>query len=491
MNIVLLSLDHELYCIGIRILSSCLRAAGHQVKCLFLPPQTGSDERIPKFKSGYSLRVLHEIRLMCGHADLIGISLMTNQFAQASEITGFLKKEGVSAPILWGGIHPTVEPESCLEFADMVCLGEGEEAIVDLANGMESGHAFHATKNIWFKRGREIVRNSLRPLIQNLDAIPFPDYSCRDHYFVQDDRIEELTRDRLVQFKGERFQGDGKTIRYPIMTSRGCPYACTYCCNDIYHQLYPGQKQLRWRSIENILDELKMIQTEVSPISFVVMIDDNFTARSLHDLKEFAQRYREEIALPFFCQCSPLTISDEKMNLLLEAGCEKITMGVETGSERIARMYNRERFHHAVPGAIALIESYRHRMPNAASYQFIIDNPFETFEETLETLTIAVGLRKPWNSPIYSLMLYPGTTLYKKALQSGLITDKYSQIYCRDWLEQSNPFFQFWVKLYRANYPSSLLRILLKPSIAKLLAGSTAVNIWKLYPLRRLLGRGR
>jgi radical SAM superfamily enzyme YgiQ (UPF0313 family) len=435
--------------------------------------------------------LLQEIKLICERSDLIGISLMTNQFVQASMITKFLKEQGVRAPIIWGGIHPTVEPESCLDYADMVCIGEGEDALIELLNCMESGNTYWETRNIWFKRGQAIIRNSLRPLIQNPDTIPFPDYSCRDHYIAQGEHIDELTRDRFVHFKGERFNGDGKAIHYPIMTSRGCPYNCTYCCNDIYHQLYPKQKQLRWRSIENIINELKTIQREVSPISFVYIVDDNFTARSLNDLKEFGRRYRAEIGIPFFCQCSPLTISDDRMEILLEAGCAKITMGVETGSERIAKMYNRERFHNAVPNAIAIIEKYRDRMPNPASYQFIIDNPFETVDETLETLKIAVGLRKPWNSPIYSLMLYPGTTLYKTAMQSGLITDKYSQIYCRDWLDQSKPFFQFWVRLYRANYPSLLLRILLKPWIAKLLTSNAVANIWKTYPFCRLWTRGR
>lgn len=404
---------------------------------------------------------------------------MTNQFIPAVSITEYLKTHGVAAPIIWGGIQPTVEPEECLEYADIVCLGEGEDALVELLDHMSKGDSYLETRNMWFRSRNGIIRNPMRPLEQDLDKIPLPDYSCENHFIIHGDYIEALTADKLVQFEGERFRAKGKTIRYPLMASRGCPYSCTYCCNSVYESLYFKQKRLRWRSVDNVIDELQMIREKVGPLAFVHIVDDNFSAQPQKKLEQFCNRYQSEIGIPFSCQVSPLTITTEKMELLFNTGCAKVTIGIETGNERIAEMYERGRFHKAVPHVISLIESYRPRMLLPPTYQFIIDNPYETLDETLDTLQLAASLPRPWHNPVYSLMLFPGTPLYERAMQDGLITDKYSQIYGRNWLDQSKPFFQFWVRLYRANIPPILLRILLWSWIARLLTSNFADTLWK------------
>lgn len=490
MNVTLISLDQELYCAGIRILSACLRQAGHHVQCIFLPPKVCSDLKTPKFQVTYSAPLLDEVRTLCADSDLVGLSLMTNQFIPAINVTEHLKRLQIAAPIIWGGIQPTVEPEICLEYTDIVCLGEGEDALLELVDHMEHGRPYFEIRNMWFKSGEGIIRNPPRPLEQELDKIPLPDYSCENHFIARGDRIEALTLDDLVQFVGERFRAQGKAIRYPLITSRGCPFSCTYCCNSIYERLYPKQKRLRWRSVDNVISELQMIQ-EIAPLAFVYIVDDNFTARSKRDLEIFCERYRTEIGIPFSCQVSPLTITAEKMNLLLNAGCAKVTMGVETANERIAKMYNRGRFHKALPVAISLVEEYRSRMSLPPTYQFIIDNPYETLDETLETLQLAVSFPRPWHNPIYSLMLFPGTPLYEQAKQDGLITNKYAQIYGKNWLDQSNPVFQFWIRLYRANIPPFLLRLLLLPWIARLLTSDFANAIWRMRIVRWLWNKPR
>ena len=181
MRITLISLERELLCFGIRILSSCLRkpTIGH-VWCLWCHVKQKMQQ--PSFVSTYSEEMLAELRELSLDSHLIGISLMSNQMMQAISITEYLKSHGISAPIIWGGVQPTVEPEECLKFADMVCIGEGEEAIVELAHRMEENRPYLQTNNIWFNTSNGIVRNELRPLIQNLDSIPFPDYSCSDHF---------------------------------------------------------------------------------------------------------------------------------------------------------------------------------------------------------------------------------------------------------------------------------------------------------------------
>lgn len=487
MKITLISVDDELYCIGVRVLSACLRQAGHIVQLLFLPPPVRNSGTSEKFRMEYSAELLESVRHACTDSDLVGISLFTNYFLRAVSITQYLKEHHLKAPVIWGGVHPTVEPEACLEYADAVCIGEGENAIIELMNHMEKANPYWETRNIWFKRGAEIVRNPLRPLIQDLDAIPFPDYSGENHFLASRDRLQPLTPARLVEFRGERFASRSEGIYYPIMTSRGCPFSCTYCCNSVYKRLYPSEKRLRWRSAENVVGELKMIMEKIGRIALVLMVDDNFTAQSEQSLREFCKLYKNEIGVPFACQCSPLTINEAKIKILIEAGCAKIVMGVESASSRINAMYGRERFHVALPRALALIEQYRSKMRFPPSYQFIIDNPYETLDETLETLKLAISLKKPWDNPIYSLMLFPGTPLQEMADKDGLIPDKISGVCKKDWHDQSNLLFRAWIRLYRANAPRVLLRVLLVPAVARLFAGNRMKTLAKSAGFRRTL----
>lgn len=485
MKITLISLEPELFSYGLRILSSCLREKGHETRMVFmLPPKYKKQKE--KYKTEYDRDAISNLLELCSDSDLIGISLMTNQFTRAIQLTNALKENGIKVPIVWGGVQPTVEPEECIAYADIVCIGEGEGALVELADRIEHNESYLDIKNLWIKTENKIERNQLRPLIKDLDTIPFPDYSCQNHFVIEGFVKNELTVKYLISFQGERFKGDGKSIPYMFMTSRGCPFSCTYCGNSAYKRLYPGQSLLRWRSHQNIIDELKMIQKELAPISYLYMVDDNFTARSEEKLKAFCEIYKKEIGVPFFAQVSPLEINEEKMNILFEAGCAHITMGVETANSRIAEIYNRSKEHKVLPEAIALLEKYRSRMNPPPTYQFIIDNPYETVEEMVETLRLAASFPRPWSNPIYSLMLFPGTPLYKRALEDDIIKDKYSQIYSRDWKSHSILYFQFWIKLYRKNVSPLFLKAMLNNCIVKFFTSKFTNVFWELKILRWL-----
>ena len=488
MKVTLVSLEPEVYSYGLRILSSCLREKGHDTRMIFMLPDKQRSHG-DKFKTKYDQEAVRNLSELCSDSGLIGVSLMSNQFIQAIQITESLKANGIRVPIIWGGVQPTIEPEECLKFADFVCLGEGEEALIELADRMGRHEPYFDTRNMWFKTEGSIVRNQLRPLIQNLDIIPFPDYSCKDNFIIQGRSVKELTVETLLSFQGERFRGDGRSIPYMFMTSRGCPFSCTYCGNSAYKRLYPGQNLLRWRSDSNIIEELQMIQRELAQISYLYMVDDNFTARSEDRLRAFCEIYKKMIGIPFFAQVSPLTISEEKMDILFDAGCSHITMGVETANSRVAELYNRAREHKALPAAIALVEQYRSRMSPPPTYQFIIDNPYETTDEMVETLRLALSFPKPWHNPIYSLILFPGVPLYEKALTDGIMRDKHAQIYTRNWLSQSKPFFQFWIRLYHGNASPVLLRAMLTRRIVRVMTSNVASVLLNMKGFRWLLGK--
>ena len=186
------------------------------------------------------------------------------------------------------------------------------------------------------------------------------------------------------------------------------------------------------------------------------------------------------------CQVSPLTINEERIQILLDAGCNNITMGVETANEHIAAMYNRSHMHKANERAIQLIEKYRNRLNRPPTYQFIINNPYESIEQILETLNFALKLPRPWDNPIYSLMLFPGTQIYEKAKKDGLIKDKYKQIYARDWHDHDRPYFQIWIRLYKAQFPVGLLKIMLAPPLVNLMTAQISTRMLNFQILRKI-----
>ncbi len=242
MTITLISPYESIESYGLRIISSCLKKAGHKTQLIFMPKKIGEL---------YEKKTLEGIVDLSKDSDLIGISLSTNFFERSVQITNELKRE-LKAPIIWGGVHPTVKPEECLQYADLVCGGEGEEAMVELAEKMGKGGDYYNVKNLCFKDDKgKIICNPLRPLIQDLDSLPFQDYDLKTHFV--------LFRGKVYRMEEAISGGFFDTLNpcgYLTFFSRGCPHVCTYCCNNNFNKLYSGQKPFRKRSVDNVIEEL-------------------------------------------------------------------------------------------------------------------------------------------------------------------------------------------------------------------------------------------
>jgi radical SAM superfamily enzyme YgiQ (UPF0313 family) len=166
MKIALISPYEDLIAYGLRTLCACLKNNGHAVTLVFLQGPFGC---------AYADEALDELAELIKGSNLIGVSLMTDHFQKAVQITRRLK-QSTAAPIIWGGVHPTLSPEECLSYADIVCVGEGELALVELAGKMATGEDYSAIQNIWLKGSGALITNSPRPLVKDLDSLPFPDY---------------------------------------------------------------------------------------------------------------------------------------------------------------------------------------------------------------------------------------------------------------------------------------------------------------------------
>jgi len=281
MKVTLISPYPDIKSFGIRTLSACLKREGHDVQLIFL---------LRPFTKRYEDKTLDEVVKISSGAALVGISLMTNFFDNAVQLTQRLRK-GLDVPILWGGIHPTIRPQECLDYADMVCIGEGEEAVTELVRKMEGGQGYHDVHGIWSRENGNITTNKMRPLIRDLDSIPFPDYDYETHYVLDGNDIRTMDEGLFKKH----------TLGvYTAMPSRGCPFGCSYCCNNTLNKMYPGQNPLRKRSVNNIIEELMQVKVRLPTIRRVLFEDDAFLIYSAEEIGEFSEKYKENIELPLF-----------------------------------------------------------------------------------------------------------------------------------------------------------------------------------------------
>jgi len=300
--------------LGIEYLSAYLKSQGHDT-CLFIDPllfrsyilDNKSLDRVINFKE----ILIDEV--VKSNPDVICFSVVSDYYQWACSTAQRLKKK-TKAKIILGGPHPTSVPEKVIlnDFVDFVIVGEGEEALLELITNLENNKDCTRIRNVYTRYKGSIITNEIRPLISSLDTLPFPD---KDLYF-------------------NYYRGFINEI-YVIIGTRGCPNSCSYCYNNYLRKLYNGKNYLRWRSVNNVINELVTTKRKYS-YKRIQFFDDLFTFDK-EWLRDFCARYKKEVAMPFFCNVHPDTIDQETVILLEDAGCRTVDLGVQTISEELRR----------------------------------------------------------------------------------------------------------------------------------------------------------
>jgi radical SAM superfamily enzyme YgiQ (UPF0313 family) len=295
----------EMETLGIQYLSSVLKQKGHQTK-LFFDPQLFMDTVMinPKLANIFdcSDKIIHGIEEY--QPQLVAFSVLSTNYRWACKLARKIKMN-FNIPIVFGGIHPTSVPAAVLqnEFVDFIIMGEGEYALLELAESEFNKQLFPMIKNLCYKNQGEFCYNPLREPVHDLDALPFPD--------------KELFYENLPYLQR----------RYTIITSRGCPHRCTYCCNDFLNKLY-NKKFLRRRSTENVIAELRWAMTKYEIHS--ILFDDSTFTYDKKWLRDFAEKYRDQIGLVCFCWVYPTDVDEELMEIFNTMNCRAVEMGVES-----------------------------------------------------------------------------------------------------------------------------------------------------------------
>jgi len=471
MKVTFISLGTSTDAFGIRILSSILKQQGHQTQLIFLPTLKDISRRTIGGVYSYNEDVLNKIATLCQESQLIGISLMTHHYAIANLFTQQLKR-GVSSPMIWGGIHPTVSPVECLETADLVCVGEGETSVPELVHRMARGQDITDIPGIWVKRNGRLIANGPGPLATELDPLPFPDYSFSDHHMLVHDVLKPMTPenwyDHLCRFFppfNSPQPGQPPKPAYQIISARGCPFVCTFCGEAPLSGKIYGRRYFRKRSIDNVMTELQWAKDTFPFIGEICFCDDTFASRSLAEIKDFAQQYQEKISLPFYILVSPVNVVKNKFDLLVDAGLTNVGMGIQSGSSRIIGIYKREHCGSAEQSlrAAHLLYSYRDRL--LPYYDFIVENPYETREDLLDTVRLLIDLPRPYVTRVYALSFFPGTPLSEKAFADGLLfTDTYEKTFGQ---RTQGSYLQFIIDMNKYNVPQPILKLLITKPFLK------------------------
>ena len=488
MKVTLISVYESIISYGLRSLSAVLKEAGFTAQMIFLPRET-EGFRWEGFRQVYPGTVLDQVAQVAGDSDLIGITLMTNYFDNAVQITQHLRG-CTKAPIIWGGIHPTLRPEECLQYADLVCVGDGEEALRELAEHMGHGQGYAGVDNIWYKQNGDAVRTPLRPLQPDLDAYPYPDYDLDNEFVLHQGRIQAMTPDLLLYYLRFPYTSES-AASYSTMMSRGCTYNCTYCCNNALRGVYHTKWHVRRRSVGNMIGELKQIVTRFPGIQSILIGDDVFVI-DLETLREFRDAYKREVNIPLFISgFQPPMIDEETIGLLVDAGMKQIRVGIQTGSMRsMHQIYHRPVKREHIQRTFAVLHQFTDRI-DPPIYDFILDNPWETEEDQLETLYMLLDIPKPYQLYLFSLTFYPGTELYDRAKRAGILQDDLNQVYRKFYLARKRTYLNGLFDLFQSQRaPRWLMALLLHKNVRHLNLVWLPYLINGLFRIVQLVGAG-
>lgn len=339
-------------------------------------------------QAGHKVHVLIDKNFPDEHPDIFGVSVLTGQQDWAKQVSRAAKERWPGTKVVWGGPHATHAPENCLEndCVDAVCIGEGEGAILDLANGATP----ETVQNIW-TRGNH---NALRPLISDLGSLPLPDRAIYSNFPTID---------------------SCKTL--VCSAARGCPYACTFCYNHNYHKLYRGKgKPVRRRPVEHLLKEIEPFESRIDNIYF----NDDCFCNDIEWMERFVRSYKRR--KPYTCMIRADQATAPMVKLLSESGCVAVYFGIESGSERIRQKILNKRISDAQIYAAADLlheNNIRFRTYNMLGF------PTESMSEAWQTVEINLKIKTdyPWCS---IFVPYPGTRLADECKRLDLIPQEYS-----------------------------------------------------------------
>jgi len=375
--------------IGLLYIASSLEAEGHKVEVLDFYCENNPVEEIKRKIKSF---------------DAIGLNVYSKSIPQINHIISIIKKINPDIPIIIGGPHCTFHPEDALIDipADISVEGEAEQSIKDVAKALTNNSDLSKIPGIYYRKNNKIKKGRPFKLIKDLDAIKFPSRNLIEKYVYCYGKIN-------------------KEFFYPpkftcMMTSRGCPYRCSFCTRHIVTSTY------RKRSAENVIEELRLIDEKYDTVG---MLDDNFLQDKKRIFKIMDKIIESKIDLNIYIMGARVDSANiDLYKKIKKAGVKYIGFGIESGNQEIIDFYNKKITLKQVVKAVNLAR----KMDFLVTGSFILGAPFETINHVKKTMKFACSL--PLDYAVFSPLSYDyGSDIWKDAVKTGKInedTDKYA-----------------------------------------------------------------
>ena len=373
------------------------KAPGLNIFSKFALPRLGTVLLATILKNrGYDAEVYFEERSKINwdsisEADLVGISTITSTAPRAYMLADRISKMGV--PVVFGGAHPTFLPEEALDYCDYVVRGEGEETIVELIEALETNRDLKDIKGLSYRCDGQKIHNPSRELCRDLDTLPEVDLSLLTGY----KKASGFIKSRII----------------PIITSRGCPFHCTFCSvTPMFGREY------RFRSSKPVIDEVKKYKD-----AHIFFYDDNFAANKKRT-KELLQLMIAENAVPISWSaqvCVDIGYDSELLELMKRTKCDTLYIGIESVNPESLKLYHKSQSVEKIIKGVQAIRKAGIRIHG----MFVLGSDEDDIDVVRQTVKFAKKLKLE-TVQFMVLTPLPGTEVYH-ALKDG------NKIFTYDW----------------------------------------------------------
>ncbi len=374
--------------LGLSYISSILKKSNHHTDLVVLDRRYGNKN----FKT-------IDAKFATFNPDMICFTAVFSEFEFIGSVADYIKSKYPAIFTLIGGGHVSINPkEEYLNRFNAICVGEGEYPILELASKFQNQEPYYDIPNLWFKGNGQVIKNLSRSFIENISELPFPDRDMWQEWILR------------------------PNSRITVLLGRGCPFSCTYCCNHKIREVASG-KYVRLRDVQDIINELNEISEKFPSVNefFLEIETCGVNPDWLIGLCDAICTFNKGFSVPkkFATNLRVFpSIKDEPIfQALKKANFTAISIGLESGSERVRReILNREYSNDDIRRVVRTARKYGIRV----GIYNMIGLPGETYDEFLETLAMNQELQPDWHATSI-FFPYPGTVLYEKSLEMGVV----------------------------------------------------------------------
>lgn len=370
---------------NIALLSACLKKAGIQVKVFDstlykTSEETVDDARVRRLQvrpfnikeKGVQLKKKNIFEAFSNEVkkynpDLIGVSVLDDTVSLGLALIKSLDNN--RPPTIFGGVYAMFNYLDLIKEkeVDYICIGEGDDTFCEVCHSINFSYSAKDINNLCFKESGNIIVTPLKRPV-DINSLPFEDYSVFEKH-----RIYRPMQGKLV-------------ASIPLLFDRGCPYSCSFCNAPSISKLYKdqGYKYYRQKTIDRIEKEIQYQLDKNPDISYFYFNSETFLSRNVDFLKKFVKMYKK-YNLPFWCQTRIETITDEKIKLLSEINCDRISIGLEHGNEGFRnKVLNKKFSNDQVIKSFKILNKYNLKI----SVNNILGFPGETRDLIFDTIEL-------------------------------------------------------------------------------------------------------